>query len=280
VSSPEFGIFARVFPTGTVEQVAGWIADAGYTIAQLNLKAVGLPTIPEPGEWAGIDAEPIRSGFAARGISCWGLSCSYNMAHPDAAIRRAGTAAAVELIRHAPPFGVTAVTLCTGSRDPGKMWAFHPDNSSESAWRDMRAELDLLLEAAGEAGVILGIEPEHGNVVRDAEAALRLYAELGPDGARVGIVADSANLLTGLPPETHRDVLERSFTALADRIVCLHAKDLVPWAETLSGRGVIDYGLVGGLYARLELTAPLIVQDVVPEQAAAALGMLRGRFGG
>jgi sugar phosphate isomerase/epimerase len=278
VTAPEYGIFARVFPTGSAPAIAASIRGAGYTLAQLNLKAIGLPTIPRPADWPSIDAASIRADFIQAGVGCWGISCSYNMAHPDASVRRAGTTAAVELIGRAPGFGVTAVTLCTGSRDPDKMWAWHPDNSSPAAWRDMRVELDILLAAAGEAGVVLGIEPERGNVICDAGAAERLYAELGGDGDLVGIVADSANLLTALPAETHREVLERSFRSLASRIICLHAKDLVPWAETLDGRGVVDYGLVGRLYASLGLTAPLIVQDVKPDQAAPVLALMRSRF--
>ena len=275
---PALGIFARVFPVGPAADVARSIAGAGYSLAQLNLRAIGLPTIPSADAWERIAADDLRAAFAAAGVACWGVSCSYNMAHPDPLVRAAGTAAAIELIRHAPRFGATAVTLCTGSRNPDSMWAHHPDNASESAWRDMRAELDGLIPAAIAAGIVLGIEPEPGNVVCDAAAALRLYAELGRDGRAVGIIADSANLLAGLPLDTHHEVLERSFADLADRIICLHAKDLVPWSATLAGSGVVDYVHVAALYRRLGLVAPVIVQDVAPDQAGDARGFLSGLF--
>lgn len=278
MTTPEFGIFARVFPKGSPRAVADSIAAAGYSLAQLNLSALGFATIPSADEWPGIEPAAVWADFAASGISCWGVSCSYNMAHPDAALRRAGTQAAVDLIVRASAFGATAVTLCTGSRDAERMWAFHPDNESEAAWCDMRAELDLLLAAAHDAGVVLAVEPERGNIVRDADAAVRLYSELGSDSALVGIIADSANLLSGRSPETHQDVLEHSFASLADRIICLHAKDLVPWADTLDGHGVVDYDHVAALYTRLDLRVPVIVQDTTPAQAAAALTFLRARF--
>jgi sugar phosphate isomerase/epimerase len=278
VTTPQFGIFARVFPTGPAPVVAQLIATAGYSLAQLNLRALGWQTIPSKDDWAEIQPAAIRADFAAAGIECWGLSCSYNMAHPDPKLRRMGTLAAIDLIARATEFGVGAVTLCTGSRDPVRMWAFHPDNDSEPAWRDMRIELDLLLPAAAKAGVGLAIEPERGNIIRDAAAAVRLYSELGADSSLVGIVADSTNLLSGKSPETHHDVLERSFTSLADRIICLHAKDLTPWADTLDGRGVVDYDHVAALYASLDLHAPVIVQDATPAQASQALTFLRARF--
>jgi len=258
--------------------VAYAISAAGYRVAQLNLKALGLPTLPTAAEWQDIDPVGIRRAFEAAGVACWGLSASYNMAHPDARVRRAGTLSATDLLARAPAFGVTAVTLCTGSRDPERMWAAHPDNPSAQAWHDMRAELSLLLAAAHEAGVLLGIEPEPGNVVRDADAAVRLLGELGADAARVGIIADAANLLAEHPLEAHGHILEHAFDALADHIVCLHAKDLVAWEQSLGGRGVVDYRLVASLYARSGLRAPVIVQDVDAAQAPGALAYLRERF--
>jgi sugar phosphate isomerase/epimerase len=279
VTTPRFGIFARVFPSAPAAQVARSIARAGYTLAQLNLRAIGLPTIPSVTDWDQIDPDAVAAEFATAGVACWGLSCSYNMAHPDPAVRAAGTAAAVELIRRAPGFGVVAVTLCTGSRNAERMWAFHPDNDTETAWADMRAELDVLIGAALDAGLTLAVEPEPGNIVRDARAAMRLCAELGGDSRAVGVIADAANLVTGHPVSTHHEVLERSFAVLAERIICLHAKDLVPWAETLAGRGVVDYRHVAELYERLGLAAPVVVQDVAPDDAAAALDHLDQRFG-
>ena len=278
MTAVQFGIFARVFPVGPAGEVAQAVADAGYALAQLNLRSIGLPTIPAPASWDRIDAEMIRTDFARAGVSCWGVSGSYNMAHPDPGIRAEGRRATIELIRHARRFGASAVTLCTGSRDPDRMWAFHPDNASESAWRDMRSNLDELIAAAIELQVMLGIEPEPGNVVRDAVAALRLYDELGADGRVVGIIADSANLLTGVSRNVHHEVLERSFRTLAERIIALHAKDLVPWATTLLGDGVVDYDQVGSLYRQLGLEVPVIVQDVTPDQAAAARAYLEPRF--
>lgn len=278
MTAAEIGIFARVFPVGPAADVARAIARAGYGLAQLNLRAIGLPTIPDPDAWGRIDAEAVRADFAAAGVSCWGVSGSYNMAHPETPIRLAGRASAIELIRNARRFGASTVTLCTGSRNPESMWAFHPDNASEAAWRDMRKELGALIAAAADANIVLGIEPEPGNIVRDAAAAQRLYAELGLDAPVVGIVADSANLLAGVPTDLHHRVLDQSFKALAERIICLHAKDLVPWSSTLVGDGLVDYRHVGALYRGLGLTVPIIVQDVAPEQAADARAYIERTF--
>jgi len=269
-AEPAWGVFARVFPSGPPERVARDVAAAGYSIAQLNLSAIGLPTLPRAESWDCIDLPGVRAAFAEADVTVWGLSGSYNMIHPDPAVRRAGTTAVVAMIARAPRLGVTAVTLCTGSRNAERMWTPHPDNVTPTAWRDLRAELDLLLAAAEEADVLLGIEPESGNVVRDADAATRLIAELGPDADRIAIIVDAANLLQEHPDAaTHAAVLTHAFDSLGPKIGALHAKDLVPWAQAIAGEGVVDYALVGRLWNALPQHPPVIVQDARPEDAGA-----------
>ena len=75
-----------------------------------------------------------------------------------------------------PELGAEVVTLCSGTRDPDNMRRAHPGNLTDDAWTDLRRTLDALLAAAGEAGVRLDIEPEPGNVVRDANRAAQLLA--------------------------------------------------------------------------------------------------------
>jgi sugar phosphate isomerase/epimerase len=75
------------------------------------------------------------------------------------------------------------------------MWRAHSGNTDPSAWSDLRRSLDPLLEAAREAGIRLGVEPELANVVRDARTARRLLDEVGLE-APIGIILDPANLLT------------------------------------------------------------------------------------
>ena len=149
----DLGIFARTFPRSSAGEVATAVSAAGYGLVQLNLSAVGLPTLPAPAEHGQLDFGPVRQAFDERGIGIWGLSASYNMIHPDPAVRAAQTEAAVALIGRAPELGATAVTLCTGSRDPDNMWRRHPGNDEPAAWHDLRASLDRLLPAAAAAGV-------------------------------------------------------------------------------------------------------------------------------
>lgn len=269
MTAAELGVFARVFPVGPAEAVARRIREAGYTTTQLNLKAIGLPTLPEAGEWPGIDLGAIAAAFVSAGVTIWGVSATYNMCHPDAGIRRAGTVRALGVISHARSLGAGVVTLCTGSRDAGNMWAPHPENRSAGAWQDFRSELDLLIEAAARAGVRLGIEPETGAVVDDAATTLRLLTELGARASRIGVVLDPANLLKGTT-EPQQVILTDAFARLGAHIVGLHAKDTRGWDAALGGHGEVDFRLAGRLRRDHAPDVPVIVQDIDPARASEA----------
>ncbi len=63
----------------------------------------------------------------------------------------------------------------------------------------------------------------------------------------------------------------RARTTLGDRASCVHAKDTVPWARTLTGDGVVDYDLVFALRQSLPRAVPLIIQDATPAQLPAII---------
>lgn len=264
----ELGIFARTFPRSSADEVAAAVSRARFGLVQLNLSAVGRPTLPAPDEHQALDFGAIRRAFGARGIGIWGLSASYNMIHPDPVVRDTGTAAAIALLGRAAELGVTAVTVCTGSRDPDNMWHRHPGNDEPAAWNDLRASLDRLLPAAAAAGVRLGIEPEPGNVISDAARARRLLDELGGDAGLCGIVVDPANLVTVDTAGRQADILAEAAGLLAGSIFCVHAKDVVGSGYAAAGTGKLDYGLVFRLLGEMADGTPLIVQDAAEDDVA------------
>jgi len=258
--SVELGIFARIFTRPTAGEVAAAVAGAGFGLVQLNLSSIGEPTVPPVG--AALDFAGIRSAFEAQGVRIWGLSCTYNLVHPDLAMRDEYTARAEWLIGRAPELGAEFVTLCSGTRDAEDMWRAHPSNSSPEAWAELRASLDKLLPAAEGAGVRLGIEPEPGNIVSDATHASDLLAELGHDAGFIGIVLDPANLVTPATAFDQERILRHAFGVLGAETVCLHAKDVVDTgAYAAAGLGQLDYDLVFELHAALPVPVPVVIQD-------------------
>jgi sugar phosphate isomerase/epimerase len=246
------GIFARTFRRDTPAQVAAAVSAAGYPLAHWNFAAVGRPTLTtDPDAF-----DEVRAAFGDRIPS---VSATFNAIHPDPGRRAAETAAATALIRLAPRLGADVVTICTGTRDADDMWRAHPGNAAPDAWSDLRRTLEVLLDAAREAGVVLGVEPEPGNVISDAPAAARLLGELGPD-APAGIVLDPANLLTPATVDRQGEILGEAVETLGPHVVGMQAKDVVTSGYSAAGAGLMDWPAALRLLAPVP-PVPLIVQD-------------------
>lgn len=248
----ELGIFARTFRRDTPAEVAAAVTAAGYPLAHWNFAAVGLSPLTT-------DPDAFDEVAAAFGDRIPSVSATFNAIHPDRDRRDAETSAAAALIRLVPRLGADVVTLCTGTRDPDDMWRAHPGNTTPGAWSDLRRTLEELLEAARDAGVVLGVEPEPGNVIRDAPAAARLLDELGPD-APIGIVFDAANLLTPATVGRQDEILGEAVRILGPRVVSAQAKDVVTSGCSAVGAGLMDWPAALRMLALLP-PVPLIVQD-------------------
>jgi sugar phosphate isomerase/epimerase len=257
------GIFARSFPRETPEEVAAAVARAGYALAHWNFAAVGRATLA--GDVGRPDVAAVRRAFERAGVAIPSVSATFNVIHPDPERRAAQTGQAVRLIGLVPELGAEVVTLCSGTRDPDDMWRAHSQNLAEDAWTDLRRTLDTLLAAAGEAGVRLGIEPEPGNVVRDAPTAARLLRELGDD-APVGIVLDPANLLSPETISRQSEILAEAVDLLGPRVVGIQAKDVAAAGTATAGTGLLDYPSLLRQLSRLP-PVPLIVQDATEDDA-------------
>jgi hypothetical protein len=141
--------------------------------------------------------------------------------------------------------------------------------------------------AAGGRGpgrVRLGIEPEPGNVVRDAQRAAQLLDELGPD-APIGIVLDPANLLSPQTISRQSEILAHAVDLLGPSVISVQAKDVVASGSAAAGAGLMDYPGVFRQLAHLP-PVPLIVQDAhqddatrVPGRSAALVRRSRHQVG-
>jgi sugar phosphate isomerase/epimerase len=267
----DVGAFARIWKSPSVTEIAESMAAAGLSCAQWNFSAMGLPTVSS--EIPGNVYEDVAGAFAKAGMSVWGLSVTHNNTHPDPGERARLQAAAVQMIRRAPLLGVTAVTICAGSCNESG-WEFHPDNVTGKAWDLMRECLDPLLAAADEAGVDIGIEPEAGSIIRDAQAARRLLDALGP-GTRAKIILDAWNLAAGQADRSSADVLGEAFELLGPDTVGLQAKD--PRNQAFASP-TVDYAVVASLQARHCPGTSVIIQNVAEESIAEVAEFLRSAW--
>jgi sugar phosphate isomerase/epimerase len=265
------GIFARTFPRPTLEATRDAVIAQGLRTVQFNPGLLGGPSLPERLDPA--DIARVSRAHAERGIEMAAVSGTYNMAHPDPERRTGGARRLRALIAAAPALGTRAVTLCTGTRDPDDMWRDHRDNASAEAWRDMLESVGAAVEAAEDAGVTVLVEPEPGNVVRDAPAARALLDELASPA--LGIVIDAANLL---PPERladQRRVMDEAFELLGADIALAHAKDVrADGVVVTPGRGRVDYPAYLALLSAAGVAGPLILHGLAEDEVADSVAFL------
>jgi sugar phosphate isomerase/epimerase len=259
------GIFARTFRRNTPADVADAVIGAGYALAHWNFAAIGRSTLAADVQDDQFMA--VRTAFDSAGLGIPSVSGTFNMIHPDADLRVRQIQLAVRLIGLAPRLGAGVVTLCTGTRDSDNMWRAHPGNADPSAWSDLRRSLDTLLEAAREAGIRLGVEPELANVVRDARTARRLLDEVGLD-APMGIILDPANLLVPDTIEQQDKIIGEAIDLLGGWVIGVQAKDVVASGYSAPGAGLMNYPAMLAQLARLGRPVPVIVQDASEDDAA------------
>ena len=230
-------IFARTYPSANIADVLSAITQDGYSGVQLNMSSTGLSSLPDTLP-DGL-AEEVGRLARSRGLRIAALSGTYNMAHPDPAVRLSSRVGFANVVQAARRMGAPVVTLCTGSRDPSNMWKLHPNNATADAWRDLRMELDHALMLVDATDVKLAIEPEPGNVIRDARTARRLLDEVA--SPRLGIVLDAANLLSPENLIRQQDVVCHAIELLGASLLLAHAKDIDAAGQVVAaGEGAVD----------------------------------------
>lgn len=262
----DLGIFTRTFACPELAACLDAVVGYGFGLAHLSLRSAGLAALPDELPAAALEA--IRQDVERHGVRLAGVSGTFNAIHPDAARRARETARACDLIMHAKDLGTSFVSLSTGTRDPDDMWRGHPGNAEPSAWSDLRATLEPLLEAANTADVTLGIEPEHNNVVSSARLARQLLDEVRDE--RLQIILDAANLLTAATADQQDAILAEAFGLLASDIAVINAKDFTAHGDTAAGRGLLNYRRYFELVIEHEVIAPVVIHEVDEDDVARA----------
>ncbi|HEY3441608.1 MAG TPA: sugar phosphate isomerase/epimerase family protein [Paludibaculum sp.] len=277
-ASPQLGILlATTYTKGTLEERLDSARAAGLACVQISMSCAGLTDMPDQIP-AALPAT-IRREAAARGLAIASLTGTFNMCHPDPEHRRTGLRRLRILAEACPGMGVSAIHLCTGTRDPNSMWRFHPDNSSPESWRDMAA---CVREAAGiarQAKVVLAFEPEMSNVVDSARKARRLMDEIASPHLKVTL--DPANLFHKGELPRMSEILDEAFTLIGKDIVLCHAKDLDHDGEAghkPAGHGVLDYDRYLRLLRKYNFQGPLLLHGLTAEQVPGCLAFLRTKL--
>ena len=257
----KIGIFAKTFSRPTIEDL--FKAIAGYEIysAQFNLSCVGLETLPT--NVPGALARRVIDAAEHAKVELSAMSGTFNMAHPDPAVRRDGLTKFEVLCDVTARLRIPVITLYTGTRDPVNMWKWHSDNDSKEAWADMVQSIESALIAAEKNNLVLAFEPDSENVVNSATRARDLLNEL--QNPRLRIAIDPANLIG--PERDQKEILDESFALLADAIVIAHAKDrTTDFKPCAAGKGILEFDYYLRQLKQRGFTGPLIMHGLEEEE--------------
>ena len=268
----QLGIFAKTFAAQGAAQVLNAVRAAGYQTAQFNMACVGL--LPMPDQISESVISDIATASKASDVSIAAISGTYNMAHPDPAIRTDGLRRLGVIIANAKAIGTGLVTLCTGSRDQHDQWRFHKDNATPEAWHDMRTEMAKALQLAEAHGVDLAIEPELANVVSSAALAKKLIDEM--KSPQLKIVLDPANLFEIETKRMCREIITSAVDILGGHIAMAHAKDRNPMGEFVAaGTGVVDFSHFVGCLKQSGFNGSLVTHGLTEAEAPAVAIFLK-----
>jgi sugar phosphate isomerase/epimerase len=273
------GIFAKTFNRPVVTEVFRAVAKLHLRCVHFNFASAGLPSLPDA-----IDpalAKHIRKSAAEHRLAIAGVSATFNMIHPDVAARRDGLRRLEVIAGACRHLDAKLVTLCTGTRDQEDMWRHHPQNDSPEAWHDLVVTMTKALTIADKHDVLLGIEPEVGNVVSSARHARRLLDELR--SPRLKIILDPANLFRPGDLSRMGEIMDEAFDLLGPDIAMAHAKELSAEGHAGSlavGAGILDWEQYLGLLRQVRFEGPLILHGFEEKDAAASVKFLRGLLEG
>ncbi len=271
-NSKRIGIFAKTFPGNAPGAVLAATAAAGFHAAHYNMACSGLAAMPD--DIPAVMAKSIADTANLAAVTVVGLSGTWNMIHPDPAVRDAGMRRLEVLAKACPVIGTRLITLCTGTRDADDQWRAHPDNATPEAWRDLLASMERAVVIAERYDIDLGIEPEWANVVDSAVKARRLLAEI--DSPRLKLVLDPANLAEVETPERRRAIVAEAIDLLADRLAMAHAKDRDARGEFVAaGRGVIDFPHFMRALQDAGFMGPIVAHGLSAAEAPAAAEYLK-----
>ncbi len=273
----QIGIFAKTFPGSNPATVLAASASAGFDGVAYNMACSGLAAMPD--QIAVADLAAVAAAATATGQRILSLSGTYNMIHPDPAVRAAGHQRLQVLARACAPLGTNLITLCTGTRHPSDQWRHHPDNASASAWDDLLASFEVAIAIAEAHDILLGVEPELANVVNSASTARALIDQMQSD--RIRIVLDPANLFEVAGAPERRRLIDEATDLLGDRIVMAHAKDRDPVGGfATAGKGMVDFGHFLRALLRAGFDGPIVTHGLGADEASGVASFLRQQLQG
>jgi len=193
---------------------------------------------------------------------------TFNMAHPDADIRNEGLRRFEGFAQAVKALGCGMITLCSGTRNTESLWAPHPENGTEEAWKDLLETVTATVKIAEQLDIVLAVETEAANIIDTPEKARRLMDETGLQNLKM--IMDCANLFhTGEAHEANvRRIMCHAFELFGRDVVIAHGKDIkdsngIQFCGT--GEGIVDFNYFAELLKEYDYKGDMFLHGIYDE---------------
>lgn len=250
------GVRGHDYGCASPEEMARRISDAGFSCFQLALHKAIEGVKPEYGHLSPGFCHRVRTAFESRNLEVAVLGCYIDPATQISEKREADLKRFLEQISYCRMLGSNIVATETSGCDEA----------------NRKVQFDLLLdsvnrmvERAEKFGVFVGIEPVLVHTLNTPELAGELLEKV--KSPNLMIVLDPINLLSPANIEHQDDIIDRCFDIFGDRIVAIHAKDVVIGEDgrfhpCVIGQGLFDHQY---FYTKLKQQKPDI--SILREEA-------------
>lgn len=268
------GICTTDLKTMPAEKLFEKLSNLGTTVTQFSFSSVEemgyvpdgnieIPSFIEPGV-----LQLIKSQSEKYNVEITAVNGTFNMGHPERAIRNEGLYRFDSLLKSVNMLGCRMVSLCSGTRNTESLWAPHEDNGTEEAWDDMFMTVAAAVKLAEKHGIVLAVETEASNIVDTPENARRLMDAIGSPNLKM--IMDCANLFHR--GEAHkpnvRRIMRHAFELFGRDVVIAHGKDIkdsdsIEFCGT--GEGIVDYPYFMELLQDYEYTGDMFLHGIYNE---------------
>ncbi|MDR1899001.1 MAG: TIM barrel protein [Treponema sp.] len=256
----ELGIVTSVFGKYEISEAARRIRKRGFRGVQFFPQIGGR--MLEAEDFTPALIREIRAAFERYDLRIYAVSGGHNIAGPTEEARRRSVDAVKRFISLCPKLGAGLLVTESGTKHPAHNWTDHPDNYRPETWESLVRTYRDLAAFAETRGVVLGVEPHFGKIVKVAADLRRLLDDVG--AANLKVVLDPANSVTAENAAAAAADLKEGFRLVGKDIVLAHAKDsqivdgktrFVP-----AGTGILPYGLYLSLLKQYGYDRPLFLE--------------------
>ena len=269
------GICTTDLKTMPAEQLFAKLNSLGTPVTQLSFASVAetgfIPdcNIEIPAEVDKDVINLIKACAEKYRVEAAAVNGTFNMAHPDSRIRAEGLRRFEGFAHAVNCLGCRIATLCSGTRNTASLWAPHPENGSDEAWRDMAETTAAAVKIAEKYNIVLAVETEAANIIDTPEKARKLMDETGSPNLKM--IMDCANLFH--PGEAKREnvrpVMHHAFDLFGRDVVIAHGKDIrasdgIDFCGT--GEGIVDFAYFAALLTEYDYQGDMFLHGVYDEQ--------------